>query len=74
MQLENTLGTAAMLDAAGIVAMFASITRVVDLTGHKSTEIQIASKVTNAMVWLRRNSLSLIGLFCLLVTLWWMRT
>ena len=35
--VRAALGPHAVLDAAGVCAMFAAITRVVDLTGHRSS-------------------------------------
>lgn len=46
-------GKHALLDAAGVVAMFTSITRVVDLTGHKSRVLTVVARTTNMIVFLR---------------------
>lgn len=52
--LGTERGEHAVLDAAGVVAMFSTITRVVDLTGHKSRAMSIAARVTNLIVLARQ--------------------
>lgn len=45
----------AVLDAAGTVGMFVAISRIVDMTGHKSLKVAIMSGATQKIVFLRRN-------------------
>jgi len=45
----------AVLDAAGTVGMFVAISRIVDITGHKSLKVAVMSKATEKIVFLRRN-------------------
>ncbi len=54
--LEAVVGKHGVADAGGIVAMFAAISRVVDLTGHKSKTVKIAAGASGVLVALRRNA------------------
>jgi hypothetical protein len=59
--LEAVVGKHGVADAGGIVAMFASLSRVVDLTGHKSTVVKIVAGASGVVVVLRRNALLIIA-------------
>lgn len=58
----------ALLDAAGVVGAFTALTRVVDLTGHRSLAVTAAARVSSAIVALRKWS-RVITLVLLLVLL-----
>lgn len=70
--LHSSLGQGALLDAAGIVGMFSSITRVVDLTGHKSVEIRVAARVTTVLSWMRQHALHLGAAAAAAAAVWWL--
>ena len=53
--LEACVGRHGVLDAAGVVAMFVSISRIVDTTGHKSTAIAVVATGTTAISFVRGN-------------------
>mmetsp|Transcript_21842 Transcript_21842/g.50970 ORF Transcript_21842/g.50970 Transcript_21842/m.50970 type:complete len:108 (+) Transcript_21842:219-542(+) len=50
-EIRSTAGEHALADAAGIVALFAAITIVVDIQGHSSPELE---KLAPVMNWVAR--------------------
>ena len=65
--LVQAVGLHGLVDAAAIVANFVSITKIVDATGHRATKINVAAKVTGALVFLRAHVKQVIALLALIM-------
>ncbi len=48
---QTELGDHGVLDAAAVVAMFVAISRIVDLTGHKSMKAKVIENREKQIVW-----------------------
>ena len=58
--LVDTVGKDGFVDACGVVGMFTSITKVVDITGHRSPlKLKAALHISHGLVAARRNSVPL---------------
>lgn len=66
--LRNHISEHGLLDAAGVVANFMAITRIVDLTGHKKPELSYIAAGTNVLVYLRKYWILLV---CSVIILFW---
>lgn len=57
--LRNAVGEAGLLDAAGTVAMFSAITRIVDLTGHRWSVLRTVTNVTQVLRFVGTNKIAI---------------
>lgn len=71
--LEKAVGRHGVADAGGVAAMFAAISRVVDLTGHKSTTVKIAAGASSVLLTLRRNAPLIAAAAVAVAVFFWMR-
>jgi len=65
-------GEHALLDAAGVVGMFLSITKIVDCTGHRSKFIGFAARFTEGLVDVRAQWKWMVIIVLCMVTLFFL--
>lgn len=68
--LIKAVGEEGFVDACGVIGMFIAVTKVVDLTGHKSPlALKAALHVSGGLVAVRKNAVSLALLAMVLLLL-----